>query len=139
MGILPQPQKAKQRERVVRYASLYILHLADIYLQGCRSGKADDMKEFLEWADKRFWEAKKQMDGRSAWNVVFKPGDVYNLSPAQMQMRKAEAIVGLEGIAKFLQCNARLFWDAYSRSNSLTKFTTEFIPAETKKIAYGRY
>jgi hypothetical protein len=97
------------------------------------------MKEFLEWADKRFWEAKKQMDGRSAWNVVFKPGDVYNLSPAQMQMRKAEAIVGLEGIAKFLQCNARLFWDAYSRSNSLTKFTTEFIPAETKKIAYGRY
>jgi hypothetical protein len=108
-------------------------------MQGCATGHADNLKEYLEWLDKRCWTAAENMNKRGDWNVAFKPEDVYLLSTNQQSLRKAEAVDSLKAVVKFIQCNVRLFWDAYGHSNSLRKFTTEFLPAETKKVIAKHY
>ena len=140
-GIMPQPQKGTQREKIVRFASLYLLHTAEIYMQGCATGKTDNLKSYLQWLDDRFWNAKGAMEGRKNWDVAFKQDDIYVLPDAkQKEIRKAESLIGMEGIAKYIYTMVRLFWDTYGESNnSLIKFTTVFIPNETKRVSRGVY
>ncbi len=135
----PQPFKARNREKIVRYASLYCLHMADLYIQQCITGQSNNLKEFLKWLDKRFWEAQAEITKRGNWDVKFKEGDTYKMNKKTAQIRQMEAEVGLEGIAKFIYSMVRLYWDKTGKSNDLKKFATKFIPAITKQIANGKY
>jgi hypothetical protein len=137
----PQPFKSGDRDKVVRYASLYCLYLADLYIQSCATGHSNNLEEFLEWADKRFWAIKNDIDSRANWDVVFKPGDAYKLEGQLANVRKQDALDALDGVAKFLYSNIRLYWDKGGKfkSNSLKDFTTNFLPLETKKIVSGNY
>jgi len=133
----PQPVKASKREKVIGYATLYCLHMAEMYIQGCRAGESNDLNLFLKWLDKRFWEAKKELESRENWDVKFKKDDTYKMDGALKNIRQIEAKVGLEGIAKYIYALVRLFWEETQKSNSLEKFTTEFLPTLTKKLAKG--
>ena len=132
----PLPFKAENREKVVRYSSLYLLHLGDKYIQGY---SGNSLLEFLKWLDKTFWETSKEIGKRTNWDVKFKEGDVYKFARKQSEIRRAEAEVGLEGIAKYIKCLVRLYWDKTNHSDNLEKFLTKFVPNITKQIAKGRY
>lgn len=134
----PQPFKAQSRERVVKYASLYCLHMADFYIQSCATGQSDNLKKFLEWLDKKFYESKYAIDGRKNFDVSFSEKDVYKMEGKLADIRKAEMVVGLQGIAKYIYSMVRLFWDRTDNSNSLVKFTTKFLPMITKRVAEGK-
>jgi len=139
--IIATPQKAKYRNKVVGYATLYCIHMADLYIQGAASGESNDLKKFLYWLDKRFWESKRDMELRTNWDVNFKEDDVYKIDGMLKVIRKNEAIGGLEGIAKFIYSMVALFWQKIDKGenmgrNSLTDFTTIFLPKYAKSVQF---
>jgi hypothetical protein len=131
----PQPFKSDTREKVVRYASLYLLHLGDKYIQGY---SGNSLLGFLKWFDKSMYETQAEIKKRMNWDVHFKDKDVYTMTKAKARVRQAEAEVGLEGIAKFIKALVRLYWDKTNSSDNLEQFLTKFVPNITTQIAKGR-
>lgn len=128
------PFKSGDREKVVRYASLYCLHMADKWMQQSQSSETDDLAKFLEWLDKTFWIASQNIIVRKDKGVKFGDNDTYDLSPEQIKLKKIEEIQDFEGVAKYIYSAVAVFWDKYNKSNSLTKFTTKFLPKFTKDV-----
>jgi len=141
MSPIAQPHKSDKRSKVVAYAALYCLHMIAMYMEGCKTGEANDLRKFLKWLDKRFWEAQKELQSRTNWDVKFKPDDIYKLEGMMAIVSRNEAIGGLEGIAKFIYAVVKLYMEEAKSSslgeNSLTDFSTKFLPKFSKNIQYG--
>jgi hypothetical protein len=137
----PLPFKSDSREKVVRYASLYVLYMADLYMQSICVG-TNDLKMFLKWVDDRFWNSFGELKKRANWDIILDDkGGKYDVKGKIKEMRFIEAFINLDSIAKYLKSIVRLYWDMPGtfEKNSLNEFTTKFIPRITKKIVNGKY
>jgi len=128
--IIPEPAKSSRKDRVIHYAFLYILHLADLYMCSCPTGKSKDLKFFLGWIDKMFWEKDKELETKKGFNF---------LNPFESARAKETKRMDLIGIAKFLYSSVRIYWDEVEegKRNDLSFFTTQWLPHYKNKLCQG--
>ena len=137
------PLKSESRNKVIGYALLYILHMADLYIQSVTIG-SENLESFINWWNNQLNNAKKQIDKRKNWDVHFKEGDTYKMSKKQYKLREIEAVIGLKGIDEFFKALVRLYWDECAKSNnlrktSLTDFVIKFVPIYKKSLIAKKY
>lgn len=132
--MLPTPAKGKTRRVTGKLTALYMLKMADLYIQQCASGSSDDLMAFLIFyynslKKKRDDVLNNSKDGK--FEVSFGLEDVYLLVGQQAQIAINEACEKLQAAARFGMSMIRLFWDDNDNSMSLIKFS-KWLPRFTK-------